>query len=44
MTIPHVVAHRGSSATHPDNTWDAFEAAPTDGADAIECDVQPTRD
>ncbi|MEO8135912.1 MAG: glycerophosphodiester phosphodiesterase [Betaproteobacteria bacterium] len=41
---PQVVAHRGSSATHPDNTWAAFEAAVADGADAIECDVQGTRD
>ena len=44
MTIPRVIAHRGSSATNPDNSWAAFEAAVTDGADAIECDVQLTRD
>jgi glycerophosphoryl diester phosphodiesterase len=44
MTIPLVVAHRGSSAANPDNSWAAFEAAVTDGADAIECDVQLTRD
>jgi glycerophosphoryl diester phosphodiesterase len=42
--IPEVVAHRGSSAMHAGNTWAAFEAAVTDGADAIECDVQGTRD
>ena len=41
---PQVVAHRGSSALHPDNTWAAFEAALAEGADAIECDVQGTRD
>lgn len=44
MTIPFVIAHRGSSATHPDNTWAAFEAALIDGADAIECDIQLTHD
>ena len=41
---PQVVAHRGSSAAHPENSWAAFEAAVADGADAIECDVQSTRD
>lgn len=39
-----VVAHRGSSGAHPDNSWMAFEAAVIDGADTIECDVQATRD
>ena len=44
MTIPQVVAHRGSSDVHAENSWAAFEAAVADGADAIECDVQRTRD
>lgn len=44
MIRPQVVAHRGSSALHAENTWAAFEAAVADGADAIECDVQGTRD
>ena len=44
MTRPRIVAHRGSSATHAENSWAAFEAAVADGADAIECDVQGTRD
>jgi glycerophosphoryl diester phosphodiesterase len=44
MRKPQVVAHRGSSACHPDNTWAAFEAAASEGADAIECDVQAARD
>ena len=44
MIIPQVIAHRGSSAQHPDNSWAAFEAAVAEGADAIECDVQATRD
>ena len=44
MTVPRVVAHRGSSGRHPDNSWAAFRAAVTEGADAIECDVVATRD
>jgi glycerophosphoryl diester phosphodiesterase len=44
LTKPQVVAHRGSSAAHEENSWAAFEAAVADGADMIECDVQGTRD
>jgi glycerophosphoryl diester phosphodiesterase len=44
VTKPRVVAHRGSSAAHEENSWAAFEAAVADGADMIECDVQGTRD
>lgn len=44
MTVPQVIAHRGSSASHPENSWAAFEVAVLEGADAIECDVQATRD
>jgi len=44
VIIPRVIAHRGSSAAHPDNSWAAFEAAVTEGADTIECDVVATRD
>lgn len=44
MKKPQVVAHRGSSAAHLGNSWAAFEAAVADGADAVECDVQRTRD
>ncbi len=44
MIKPQVVAHRGSSAMHAENSWAAFEAAVAEGADAIECDVQGTRD
>ena len=44
MKPPRVIAHRGSSTVHPDNSWAAFEAAVAEGADAIECDVQATRD
>jgi len=44
MRRPQVVAHRGSSAHRADNSWPAFEAAVREGADAIECDVQATRE
>jgi glycerophosphoryl diester phosphodiesterase len=44
VTRPSVIAHRGSSAAHADNGWPAFQAAVGEGADAIECDVQRTRD
>lgn len=44
MSRPQVIAHRGSSAVHPDNSWAAFEAAVAEGADSIECDVQATLD
>jgi glycerophosphoryl diester phosphodiesterase len=39
-----VVAHRGASATEPDNTLVAFEAAIAAGADAVELDVRLTSD
>jgi glycerophosphoryl diester phosphodiesterase len=41
---PAIVAHRGASATHPENTLPAFEAAVTSGADLVELDVRLTRD
>lgn len=44
MIRPRVVAHRGSSERHADNSWPAFRAALAEGADAIECDVIATRD
>ena len=39
-----VVAHRGASATEPENTLLAFEAALDAGADAVELDVRLTAD
>lgn len=39
-----VVAHRGASATEPENTLAAFEAALDAGADAVELDVRLTSD
>ena len=41
---PIVVAHRGASATEPENTIPAFEAAIAAGADAVEFDVRLTAD
>ena len=37
-------ASRQQRACIADNSWPAFEAAVAEGADAIECDVQATRD
>lgn len=37
-------AHRGASAVAPENTIPAFIEALNQGADAIECDLQMTRD
>ncbi len=41
---PAVVAHRGASATHPENTLESFEAAVEAGADVVELDVRLTAD
>lgn len=41
---PFVVAHRGYSATHPENSPQAFDAAIATGADLIETDVRLSRD
>lgn len=42
--FPLVVAHRGASATHPENTLEAFEAAVRAGAKMVEFDVRLTAD
>src|SRR5690606_19539586 len=39
-----VIAHRGSSQIAPENTLPAIDRAIQDGADAIEIDVQLTKD
>lgn len=39
-----IVAHRGASATHHENTLEAFQAAVDQGADGIELDVRLTAD
>jgi glycerophosphoryl diester phosphodiesterase len=41
---PAVVAHRGASSTHPENTMEAFDAAVQTGADFVELDVRLTSD
>jgi glycerophosphoryl diester phosphodiesterase len=41
---PLIIAHRGSSAYAPENTLAAFQLAAEQGADAIELDVDLTRD
>lgn len=42
--LPFLIAHRGCSATVPENTLAAFEAALDAGAEVLECDVQMSRD
>ena len=42
--LPLVVAHRGASAAHPENTLDSFQAAIEAGADVVELDVRLTAD
>jgi glycerophosphoryl diester phosphodiesterase len=39
-----VIAHRGASARHPENTIAAFRAAKQEGADMVELDVRATAD
>jgi glycerophosphoryl diester phosphodiesterase len=42
--FPVVVAHRGASSTHPENTLPSFEAAIQLGAPVVELDVRLTSD
>lgn len=42
--LPYVTAHRGDSATTPENTIRAFRAAVANGADLLETDVRLTAD
>ena len=44
LVFPLVVAHRGASSTHPENTVAAFDAAVASGADVVELDVRLTSD
>src|SRR5438093_12428307 len=41
---PMIVAHRGASLYHPENTIEAFEGAIQAGADMVELDVRMTSD
>ena len=43
-TEPIVIAHRGSSASAPENTLPAFKLALTHGADMVELDYYHTKD
>jgi len=42
--FPTIVAHRGASATHPENTLPSFEAAAALGAGVVELDARLTAD
>lgn len=42
--VPQIVAHRGQGGDHPENTMGAFRSAVGLGANALECDVQLSRD
>ena len=44
MAVPLIIAHRGDSASRPENTLGAFRQALSVGADLVEMDVQLTRD
>jgi glycerophosphoryl diester phosphodiesterase len=44
LTIPSIIAHRGSSWDAPENTLAAFLLAWMEGADGIEADFQMTKD
>jgi glycerophosphoryl diester phosphodiesterase len=41
---PQVIAHRGASSTHPENTIAAFAGAVALGADGVELDVHASAD
>lgn len=44
MDLPRIIAHRGASATAPENTLAAFRAAAASGATWVEFDVSLTKD
>lgn len=44
MRSPELIAHRGYTLKHPENTLEAFKAAIDAGARFIECDVQLSAD
>jgi glycerophosphoryl diester phosphodiesterase len=43
-TRPAIIAHRGFSAVHRENSPDAWRAASEAGADFVEADIRMTRD
>jgi glycerophosphoryl diester phosphodiesterase len=44
LPTPVVIAHRGASATAPENTLEAFQAAVDLGCRVLETDIHVTRD
>lgn len=42
--LPKVIAHRGSSSSHPEHTLAGYQRAIDEGADLLECDVRLTAD
>ena len=44
LQLIKVFGHRGASGYRPENTLEAFKLAFEMGADAIECDIVPTKD
>ena len=44
LQYPLIIAHRGDSASAPENTHAAFSRAVAVGADGIELDVHLTKD
>lgn len=42
--VPVILAHRGASATHPENTIRSFRAAKRAGADGVELDIRVSSD
>ncbi len=44
LRMPFIVAHRGASAAHPENTLEAFRGALAEGADWVELDVRLSGD
>ncbi|MEO8572695.1 MAG: glycerophosphodiester phosphodiesterase family protein [Pyrinomonadaceae bacterium] len=44
MTLPLIIAHRGASATAPENTFAAFKRAIESGVDGVEFDVRLSKD
>lgn len=42
--MTRIIGHRGASASHPENTIEAFRAAADQGADGVELDVRRTAD
>ena len=44
LRMPFIIAHRGASAAHPENTLEAFVGALAEGADWVELDVRLSGD